>query len=333
MTATGGIAFGCAAEATPSWVRRVELLAWSLRTFGGTLATAPFHACFAGEIGQEMAAPLADLGVHVHIVERFDARLSYANKLRLLELELADDVQALAMIDCDIAVVGDPSPYLVIDTVAAKPADRNPLDRAGWERLCAALGLEVPPRDVVATSTGEPMPRYFNSGVVVVPRAHLASMQEAWNRWLQHTVACLNDDPLIVPRARRLFADQYALMAAMSEHRTVALPVAANCPTHVPIHRTVPLGGEPALLHYHARHWPTGLLQRPVSDNVRPAAHRFNVARAAAIGVSYGELEDPRARARAREAAGAVGERVRASHLFTRLRASADRAGPSRRVA
>ncbi|MBJ7331722.1 MAG: hypothetical protein JHC95_17635 [Solirubrobacteraceae bacterium] len=327
------IAFGCAAEPDAAWAGRVEMLAWSLRTFGGALADAPLHACFAGPIDDVVAAPLRALGVHVHVVERFDPRLSYANKLRLLELDLAPGIDALAMVDCDIVFAGDPSPYLPVDRVAAKPADRDPLDRAGWVRLCGALGLPVPPRDVVATCTGRAMPRYWNSGVVVIPRDQLVSMRDAWRGWLHRVVGLLDDDPLIVPRARRLFADQYALMAAMAEHESVALPLAANCPTHVPIHRSVPLGGEPALLHYHARTWPDGLLQRPVAGVVRPAAHRYNVGRAEALELRFTELRDPPPHERARDAVGAGADLVRASRMFTRVRAAAARGRESRPVA
>ncbi|MFA9269506.1 MAG: hypothetical protein ACEQSX_01940 [Baekduiaceae bacterium] len=316
------IAFGCAAEPTAAWVRRVELLAWSLRTFGGACAGAEFHACFAGDVDECLVAPLAELDVTVHRVARFDDRLSYANKLRLLELgdDLGPDVEAVAMVDCDIVVTGDPGPLLPSTHVAAKPADRDPLDVAGWRRLCAALGLPVPPADVVASATGRPMPRYYNSGVVVVPRDAQASMQEAWARWLRTVVDVLSEQPDVVPQGRRIFADQYALMAAMAEHDGRPLPTAANCPTHLKLAPAARPATTPALLHYHARIWPDGFLQQPAEPAIREAAARFNARRAEALGLPDPGLRPPPARDRLRAARADVEDVVRASRSFTRVR-------------
>lgn len=329
---TGALAFGCAAEPRADWVRRVEVLAWSLRTFGGSCAGAEFHACFAGDVSEDLVAPLEALDVTVHRVARFDDRLSYANKLRLLELGdlLGDGVEAIAMVDCDIVVTGDPAAVLPTDRVAAKPADRDPLDAAGWARLCAALGMPVPPADVVASATGRPMPRYWNSGVVVVPRAVHASMQEAWVRWLGRVVDVLAEQPEVVPRARRIFADQYALMAAMAEHDARALPTEANCPTHLRLAAAARPRSTPALLHYHARAWPDGLLQQPVDPAARPAAERFNAARARALGRPDPGLRPPPARDRLRAARTELEDRVRASRSFTRMRSAVARSRPSR---
>lgn len=318
------LAFACAAEPTPAWVRRVELLAFSLRTLGGASAGAPLHACFVGKVDDEAVAPLRALDVVVHEVPRFDERLAYANKLRLLELgdRLEPEVEALAMIDCDIVFAGDPARVMPVDRVAAKPADRNPLDADGWRRLGAALGLEIPRDDVVASATGRRMPRFFNSGVVVVPRAQLASLAEAWARWTYRVVDVLEADALVVPRARRFFADQYALMAAMAEHDGVALPVAANCPTHVRLHPGVLEGHAPAVLHYHARMWPDGLLQRPVAPEVAGAAARYNAARARADGLAEPALRPPPLRTRAARVRAQATDAVLASWTFTRVQAA-----------
>ncbi|MBJ7521558.1 MAG: hypothetical protein JHC84_17800 [Solirubrobacteraceae bacterium] len=322
MTAGPSIAYGCAAEPTADWVDRVALLAWSLRNLGGTSADAPLHACFAGPTAALDLTALRELDVRVHEVAPFDARISYANKLRLLELDLGG-ADALAMLDCDIVVAGDPAPLLAPHAarMAAKPADQDPLDVAGWARLCSALEIAVPPRDAVATCTGAPMPRYANSGVVVVPAGAVDSVRDRWRHWLYRVVDVLQADPLVVPRARRLFADQYALMAVLAERSSAMLPVAANCPTHVGIHRSVDLGGEPALLHYHARMWPSTLLQRPVAPSVRPAAARFNSARAAALGITDPGLREPPGTQRLRGAARDVGTTVRATRSFTRVHA------------
>lgn len=326
------IAFGCAAEITPLWVQRVERLAWSLRTFGGASADAEFHACFAGPVEERLVGPLRELDVTVHRVPRFDARLSYANKLRLLELgdHLGADVEAVVMIDCDVVFTGDPGPLLPADRVAAKPADRDPLQLDAWRRLCAAMGIPVPARDVVATATGRPMPRYYNSGVVVVPRGQQASMQESWARWLGRVVDLLADDPEIVPQARRIFADQYALMAAMAEHDGVALPTEANCPTHLRMHQAAAPARPPAILHYHDRMWGNGLLQRPVDVTARSAAAAFNAAWAQAQDLPDPGLYPPPVRARVSTSVARVREGVRASRSFTRLRTSVVGARSSR---
>lgn len=322
MTAAPRIAYGCVGEPTPGWASRVALLAWSLRTLGGTAADAPLHACFTGPLDEADLRPLRELGVTVHQVEPFDRRISYGNKLRLLEVD-AGDADALALLDCDIVVAADPTPLLAqhAGRLAAKPADQDPLDAAGWERLCAALGIAVPPRDVAASCTGAPMPRYANSGVVLVPAAERDAVREAWGRWLLRVLEVLADDPLVVPRARRLFADQYALMAVLAERPSAMLPPAANCPTHVPIAASVALGGEPALLHHHDRMWPSTLLQRPVAAAVRPAAARYNAARARALGVPDPGLREPPHAERLRDAARAVGTQVRATRSFTRVHA------------
>lgn len=322
MTSPPRIAFGCVAEPSAWWAGRVELLAWSLRTLGGAAADAPFHACFAGSVPANLMRPLLDLGVTVHEVEPFDRRISYGNKLRLLEVELGD-VDALVMLDCDIVVVADPMPVLAphADVLAAKPADQDPLDAPGWARLCGALGIAVPPRDVVATCTGAPMPRYANSGVVLVPAAERDAVRVSWGSWLYRVLDVLAADPLVVPRARRLFADQYALMAVLAERPSAMLAPAANCPTHVGIHGGVDLGGELALLHYHARMWPSTFLQRPVSNVACAAAARYNAARARELDVPDPGLLDPPPATRLRDVARDLGTRVRATRSFTRVHA------------
>ncbi|UUY03509.1 hypothetical protein LRS13_23030 [Svornostia abyssi] len=319
-----GLAFACAGEPRADWVARVERLAWSLRALGGSAADAPFHACFAGRVPGELLEPLQALDVTVHEVEPFDARLSYANKLRILELGSAFDagVDAVVMIDCDVVVAGDPAPHLPIASPGAKPADMDPLGPADWGALCSALGMPLPPRDVLASSTGRPMHRYYNSGVVVVPCDRLAAMQDAWARWLYRVVDMLAQDDRLVPRARRIFADQYALMAAMAELGGEPLGVAANCPTHLPLHARAVGAGEPALLHYHARAWPSGLLQRPVAPAARPAAARFNTAWARARDLPYAGLQDPPLRDRVEGARARVEDAVRSSRAFTRARAA-----------
>lgn len=316
------LAFGCVAEPSAWWAERVGLLAWSLRTLGGDAADAPLHACFAGPMTPREVRPLRELGVTVHEVEPFDRRISYGNKLRLLDLDLGD-ADALAMLDCDIVVAGDPTALLAphAGVIAAKPADQDPLDAAGWDRLCAGLGISVPPRDVVATCTGVAMPRYANSGVVLVPATEMRAVRDAWGSWLYRVLDALAADPLLVPRARRLFADQYALMAVLAERPSAMLAPAANCPTHVPVDRSVDLGGEPALLHYHARMWPDTLLQRPVAPAVRPAAARYNAARAQVLGIADPGLREPPPADRLRGVARELGTSVRATRTFTRVHA------------
>lgn len=285
------VLFSCVSENKPEWFDRVINLALSVRTFGGPLADAPVVVNFVGGADSAMRRILADLGAEVRVVERFDARTPYANKLRMLEMVEDHNFDILLALDCDVIVVGDVTPYLSTTHVAAKPADRDRLTDQQWDALFGALGVPLPKKSVVATSSGTPMRPYFNSGVVVVPAAQCRRLLASWTGSLDDTLLLLDRRPELVPTQWHIHSDQFSLAATLLRDHfpTLPLPLSMNFPTHIGSKpELVAAAGSPVILHYHKDMNSEGLIMRSRAEVANGLIARFNAARA-----NHFQLPDP----------------------------------------
>src|SRR5688500_13752400 len=113
-----GVLFSCVSENGEPWFHKVYNLVLSLRLFGGSLAEARVVVNFVGDVDADYADRLNALGADVRIVERFDPRSPYLNKLRMLELAAEYEFDVLVALDCDVLIAGDLQPVLSTRTLA-----------------------------------------------------------------------------------------------------------------------------------------------------------------------------------------------------------------------
>jgi hypothetical protein len=283
--------FSCVAESHDTHIRKVEALVMSLRTFGGSLADAPFVANVVGELAAEKTRRLQELSAEVRVVERFDERNALANKLRMLELAERGDFDVLVALDCDVVVVGDIAPWLSEERLGAKSADYDYASPAEWRRLLEQLCIRVPDQTAIATASGRTMIPYFNSGVLFVPQRLCAGLLSAWTQCLDEVLALAKGDPHIIPFPS--LSEQVALTCAI--HRAdipyELLPVGLNFPTHAPVHRRVLLEGtEVRILHYHADVDEAGFLYRATCAVADPYIDEYNRSYAAQVETAYAGL-------------------------------------------
>jgi trehalose 2-sulfotransferase len=128
---------------------------------------------------------LRSLGVRVVPVARFDERNVYANKLRQLTAGALVDASAAVLCDCDIAFVGDITPFTGGDVIRGRAVGSGVPTLAGWCRLISQAGLtrELP----LGRATGQMLTwtcaQNLNGGLLVIPRRFHDQLAEAWPRW------------------------------------------------------------------------------------------------------------------------------------------------------
>lgn len=282
----------CVAEDRPDFHARVETLVCTARALGGSLAGARVVVNVVDGADREFAARMAELEAEVRIVARItDGGVAHANKLRMLELHDREDFDILLAVDCDIAVAEDPTPLLSVDAISVVAADLDAFTTGQWAEISDGLGLVRPERFVTATTTGQPMYPYFNSGVIGVPRALCADLLAAWGAALKDLDELWRLRPAMIPPSKRFYTEQLGLAVALAR----GLPWAPASPelnfaTHVDLHSQTVAGLAPRLLHYHAEFDAQGFLLRPRCAVAEDAAERVNRSRAQALGLSYRSL-------------------------------------------
>jgi hypothetical protein len=284
------VLLSCVSENRPGWYDKVYNLVLSVRSFGGSLAGEQVVVNFVDAADPGVARTLERLGAEVRVVERFDVRNPYANKLRMLELGKEFDFDVLVALDCDAVVVGDFRDRVPADRVAAKPADLDRLTEVEWRRLFQALRVPTPEKSVVATVSGEPMYPYFNSGVVFVPRDLCLDLLRGWSHFSNEILDLFEREPDVIPRRWQLHSGQYSLACALIDggFPIQSLPVTLNFPTHLRVHRSLLEGhGEPRIIQYHKGIDRNGFLLRDRVDLLDVHLDRFNRERAAALGLDY----------------------------------------------
>lgn len=294
----------CVSEDRPVFHTRVEGLVSSARQLGGSLADAPIVVNMVGSADRAFVRCMEAFDAEVRIVPPVaDGGVAQVNKLRMLEINGREDFDIMLAVDCDIAVAEDPAPYVSSDAISLVPADKDPFTDDQWRRIFDSLELDRRERSVRATTTGQPMYPYFNSGVIGIPRDFCADLFVAWTQALKDIDSLWQRQPNIIPRHRRFFTDQLALSIAL--WRGLPWTVAScelNFATHVSLHDPVVEGLQPALLHYHSDADDEGFLFRPRCPVAESAADRVNRSRAEALGLNYAGLRSPPARRKATSA-------------------------------
>ncbi len=240
-------------ENRPPYTAEAEILYRTLDSYGGELAKARRIACSVGAPDPFVVDVLADLDVEVREVAPFDERSPHSNKLAMLEL--AGDGDLVLALDTDIAVAGDPTPWLGLDSVQAKVVDDDPLELTRWPLLFETLGIDMPTTRYLGDYGGRVTIPYFNSGVLAVPSAMCADLHREWGEVIRWLLDHYDELPKAFTDVS-FFTDQVALALALARLGlpTRALPLELNFPTHTQLH---PASGvdrcEPVLVHHHHR--------------------------------------------------------------------------------
>ncbi|MFC3767233.1 hypothetical protein [Paenibacillus sp. GCM10012303] len=248
----------CLGENNPRYHFEIWTLFRTVNKFGGRIAAAKRFALFVGDVDRQIAGALQRLGVTVRVVQPFDRRAPYANKLRMLELN--EPYGMLIAIDCDTVVARDFYDQISPSHVQAKYAPLNPFQPGKWKLLLSRYGLPFPYADRIP---------YFNSGVVTIPRHHVDSVRAAWGKY----VGLLLKDRPGLPRFRPYQLDQIALTLALLEEREVAVksyPAEMNYQFRHPFPNA-----DPYIIHHHHK-TRFGLLRGVGQEIPDRAIHKIN---------------------------------------------------------
>lgn len=297
---THSLLFSCVAENNARFATLVENLAISVRTFAGEHREAPVVALFVDSIEGEFRARLQRLAVDVEIVPRVAGGNPLANKQRMLELHERHEFEVLLGLDCDTIVVADPGKWADRDRIGAKAADYGHLTDQEWRRMFSALGLPMPARTLRATRTGDPLPPYFNSGVIAVPHALCGPLKAAWTDAYVRLSDAARRDPSMIRGQFRWLIEQASLGCGilLGDLPWHALPAEMNFPTHVSV-RSDAIPAHPVILHYHHDHDARGFLFRSRTAQMEVHLNRFNRRRSELTGDEYEGIRRPPLRRRA----------------------------------
>jgi len=182
---------------------------------------------------------------------------------KLMCLDVPTSAERVIFVDSDILALSAATEAHVANDFgigfAAKPADLRTFraDRTTWQAIYQKCGQELPAEEVVSTVSREPMPPYFNAGVVSVPAR--SGFGNIWS----NCANIVKSMPEVQKKRRSL--DQIALpvAAAQSAQPINLLAEDWNFPAHLrPLPRDLP-----KLCHYH---WPEIIEREPaLLDAVR----------------------------------------------------------------
>ncbi|MHB1239327.1 MAG: glycosyltransferase [Gammaproteobacteria bacterium] len=242
----------CVAEDRRDHHIKVANLVGTIRSFGGSLASARIAVNYVESVDSGIRASLEEAGADVRVVPRFDPRCPHANKLRMLE-QVAG-VGLLVAMDVDMAVVRDFRSQLHTGGISAKIVDLNPLSETQWHQLFDYAGLPMPGQRYVCSSDGGVVPPYFNSGLLTIPVQWISSLRASWGAYVAWLLDARMDLPWLEQHA--FFTDQLALALALQAIQcpVIPLPIEMNFPTHIPVAPNFhPDDVEPYIVHYHDR--------------------------------------------------------------------------------
>lgn len=272
---------GCVAENTPLFFRRALNLVRSIRWFGGRLAEADLVVCMLEDVRPEYREQLEGAGARVHVVARWPENPMF-NKVQVLAVPGLEAYDCVGLLDCDMIVVQDPTPFLRPGVVQSKIADVDSVPYATFARLCERFALPLPPATCLTTVDRMLTLRYCNNGVLFGPPRALAALLVPWKRYELQMAA----DPSLLGDCHH-HRQQAAFALAMIE-RPVAfeeLSVALNFPlnhTHRPPTSEM-AACDPVIIHYHKAMDEGGYLLPAPYPRVQERIRRFN-ARLAAEG-------------------------------------------------
>ena len=224
------------------------MLALSLRYFVTAdyemIAAVPTPGGVWGTPRRGVLEQLDRIGVRVVEIEnRVDVDYPTGNKVGCLSIPT--DMRTRLFLDSDVMCLAPfDGGHGFEQQFAAKPADlvTRGLDDRAWRAAYATRGLEPPTTRMRTTVSDEPIPPYFNAGVVsITDRDDFGEVWEAVCR-------AVDSEPLVQPK--RPWLDQIALPIAVHELglETALLTERHNYPAHL---RRIEEREPPVFCHYH----------------------------------------------------------------------------------
>ena len=246
------VVFATVLNPFPLAIAETRLLLRSLRALGGRHADGPVRVHVVGGAGEELRTELEGYGADVRACDFFEQyeRCYTANKLGMLED--IGDADYLLMLDNDVVIGGDITPHLVGDGLALKPECVDHLGMERWRLLFASFGLEIPPHRLTMTIDNEETIAYYNTGVMLVPRALIAPLRHGWQATIREVLEVCDREPAL--KERESTADQMALTICLAREPFPrrALPIAMHFHTRFAFHPAWEADRcRPVVLHHH----------------------------------------------------------------------------------
>lgn len=275
MSMSDDIVFGCVTDTKGAFVEQAARLLLSLRWFGGSVANCPFILAVVGELDSEQRDFFERHGAQVIGVEPFDDRHGPSNKLRFFELEILDQFEHIALLDCDTIIVQDPINWLRCEGFSAKPADLPTVSVDALSTYLKARGLDVPPMNFHHDVADVPALPYFNSGAIMLNARWRIPFIEAWIKYDTDLIECA--EQFGIPA---FHVDQASITAALLDIDipVETIPSCMNLPAHLSPERynSRLMNTDPVIIHYHWLADSNGYIKKLPLPRAQLRAETFN---------------------------------------------------------
>lgn len=174
--------FAIVAEASPAYCAMARLLAFTIRSRAGRLATAPIHVVFNDRADPATADELScRWNAQVHTWPRLSSTIGFLNKYNALNPACVAGADWIIVLDCDTLICESLDPLAewmdsTRDDVAAVPV----LAKTAWGLEDIFMRFSEVSRDDLSRMTHpwfvSSYP-YFNSGVIALRAAHAPAFQ------------------------------------------------------------------------------------------------------------------------------------------------------------
>jgi len=198
----------------------------SIRWFGGAVAGANVLVCVVGGVAPGWEEELERWGAFVKVVARFDQAHSQLNKFSLLEAPEIVTYDTIMLLDCDMILAQDPSPFLKTGLFCARVADSVALGRILIE-LFARYRIELLGPEQRRTSADQSTVWFCEPGVLIFPRSLIKTFCPVWR---MYAVDLLQHEELLGAAVNCLEQLSLALAFHASPIEFCSLPLAMNLP-------------------------------------------------------------------------------------------------------
>jgi hypothetical protein len=251
------VVYSCVVEPNSKYLNQLAIWITTLLELGNVRRSDLFVHVVEAERSSEAMDFLSEYGIACATVERFgDGTL--CNKLRQLRTPALRASRYAVLCDTDVAFCAPIDEWIGTARISAKTVDHPNPPLALLQELYRRAGFTQLPTTTRCTHSAETtLVNNCNGGMYVLETDLFDELAPRWEKWV---LWCLEQRALL--EGYFAPADQIAFGLATWELGLPIkpLPVAANCPTHLPM---VPSDGPPdppAVLHYHDRIGTDGLL-------------------------------------------------------------------------
>ena len=220
---------------------------------------------------------LKGVGVKIEMVDPFDPRNPYCNKLVQLATRELQEADYAVLCDCDLAFCEDIAPCITGDSIKAKVVgDNNPPFKI-WENIFKAANIHGPFAKIRPTySFKKTYANNCNGGLYVIPKRVFGPLKESWPRWCQWML----DNHHLLEKFK-IHADQVSFGLAMAELGLLVdqLPLEINFGTgrkYKPFILNRRFNVKPKVIHFHNAVDDSGLLLKVGLENVDKEIDRTN---------------------------------------------------------